>query len=711
MRRRLLVLAAAVLGLAALAAPAAATPVKCAEGDATPDDRVFPEGSNSVAFMRFDEFKCGIELLDEQHPDLIQITTIGTSKGGHPIYDVLLTDEKATGKKQKLLVVSSIHGDEVGAREGAVRVLEDMVDPRFLAGEPWVKQVLDQYVIHFVFPNPDGWVAGDIAGSEGAGFMATRGNDTGRDLNRQFPVKGWIDVANGTLAEPEGNAVLETMFKDGDWYLGTDNHGQLHDTYAAAGLQIVGQFDYQKSETLARFADGITESMAQYGVLSDLQALREQTGQDMGPYHWGTLYDMLGYSASGSMIDYYNTADGLAGTGFATELTVGREVNWLTFPATLAQVWIDSIRAINYTMFRQAVDRKQFRYEVGGRAAYVFDPDVVRHDDGNGAGYERKEGETIPQRPYSVTRMKFFEDLNRYATRELDRLRVGELLGGPADLRTYDSLVLANDAMPESGDETAWFAELREWVQDGGNLIVTDAAAPALAKLGLVEPAAITSAKHYVGFVDFTDRSHPLTAGLRGVARQTYDTVPIGYAFDEDTAPNWKVASEAWAAKGGVTLGTNGEGQTIYGEMPVGKGRVRFLGALLPDPTEAFYHPYGLQNYAVTYTGYTLLQNMLKHSNPGRVEPVPGGHGDRVKPRCRPRKAFSVRLKLPRGIRGVRAVVNGRRAKVTRKKRVLRVRVRGAQLRRARVQLRVTGRRKGGKRVVLRRTFRMCPVS
>lgn len=38
---------------------------------------------------------------------------------------------------------------------------------------------------------------------------------------------------------------------------------------------------------------------------------------------------------------------------------------------------------------------------------------------------------------------------------------------------------------------------------------------------------------------------------------------------------------------------------------------MRFLGALLPQPTEEHYHPYGLQSYAVTYTGYTLLQNML----------------------------------------------------------------------------------------------------
>ena len=55
-------------------------------------------------------------------------------------------------------------------------------------------------------------------------------------------------------------------------------------------------------EVLARFADGITESMKTYNVLSDLEELRASTGQDLGAYHWGTLYDMLGYSASGSMI-------------------------------------------------------------------------------------------------------------------------------------------------------------------------------------------------------------------------------------------------------------------------------------------------------------------------------------------------------------------------------------------------------------------------
>ena len=699
--RRLLALA--FLGALLVAVPAGATPVKCSASDQTPGDRVFPEGRDSIAFMRFDEFQCGIELLEKTYPKKLEITTIGTSKGGRDLFNVLMTDETETRRKRKLLVISSIHGGEVGGREGAVRVIEDMLDPRFLANEPWVEKVLDRYVIHFLFPNPDGWVAGDIAGSEGAGFLASRGNDSGRDLNRQMPVKGWIDAANATLAEPEGNAAIEALFdaQPNGWFLGTDNHGQGPDTYAAAGLQIVGQFDYQKSETLARFADGITKSMATYPTLSDMESLRG-LGLDAGAYHWGTLYDMLGYSASGSWIDYYNTADALNGTGFATELTAGTEVNWLTFPAQLDQVWIDSIRAINYTMFRQAVDRKRFTYKVGGRAAYVFDPDVIRHDDANEAGYERQEGETIPQQPYRVTRMRFFSDLNRYADRRLDKVRVADILSGATDLRTYDSLVLANDALPEPADEQRWYGALKAWVERGGNLIVTDAAAPALAELGLLPEDSITSEKHYVGFVDFTNRDHPLNADLRGVASQTYDTVPIGYQFGtgRDSAPNWKVDQAAWEEAGGTTLGTNGTGKTIYGELPVGEGRVRFLGALLPDPTEDYYHPYGLQNYAVTYTGYTLLQNMLKHANPARIATPPA---------CRARRPFTVRVRVRRGIPRLKVKVNGKRARVARRRgRNAFIRIRPARIKGDRVVIRVRGRTHAGRQVTRTRRVRLC---
>jgi hypothetical protein len=354
--------------------------------------------------------------------------------------------------------------------------------------------------------------------------------------------------------------------------------------------------------------------MQNYDVLSTLGALNEATGQDIGPYHWGTLYDMLGYSASGSLIDYYNTATKTDGWGFATELTVGSEVNMALHGPLLNQVYVDSIRGINYTMFKQAVTPKRFEYKVGGRSAYVFDPKVITDKDKNGAGFTDPNADPkVPQRSYRVTRMKFFKDLNDYASRPLAKLSVRDVIRGKK-LKRFDSIVLANDDMPGKGNYKRYIMNLKRWAQAGGKLILTDAAIKALVPLGLVPKDAITMEKHYVGSVEeFVDREHPLNKGLRGVASQTYDTVPIGYAFGDegDSAPNWKVDQAAWEEAGGYTAGTNGDGLAIYGEAPLKKGRVRFLGALLPDPTEKHYHPYGLQNYAVTYTGYTLLQNML----------------------------------------------------------------------------------------------------
>jgi hypothetical protein len=40
------------------------------------------------------------------------------------------------------------------------------------------------------------------------------------------------------------------------------------------------------------------------------------------------------------------------------------------------------------------------------------------------------------------------------------------------------------------------------------------------------------------------------------------------------------------------------------------------VGALLPMPTDQFYHPFGLANYAVTYSGYQVLQNVLQWERP-----------------------------------------------------------------------------------------------
>ena len=615
-------------------------PVKCDANDVTVDGRVFPEPRLSQTFLSLSDFECGIFLLEDQHRNLINITTLGDSASGHPIYDILLTDETiAASKKRHLFVMSSIHGNEHAGREGAARVIEDMVDPRFTARTDWIQETLDKFIVHFVFPNPDGWVNGDIHGRNKAGVNFTRTNNgpPARDLNRNFPVVGFLRASNGTQDQPEGRGVSDLWHRYADardsddpkyrgWYLGTDNHGQGAKPVAASGLQIVGQFDYEKSERLAHFADGINGAMAEYDVLSTLEDLNQATGGQVKPYEWGTLYDILGYSASGSGIDYYNSPGLVNGTGFATEMTASNLPfsNIATHPGLVNQMWVDSTRAINYTMFKDAIDPPSFTYKVGGKAAYIHDPALVRSNDANGMG-TGNAAENVPAnftgdkdpasfRQYSVSRMKFFTDLNKYADNKLAALRAPAIVSNPGVLNTYDSLVLTENPTPEGVDRAKFAAALRAFAEKGGNLIVTDAAAPILTDIfGDITAEDVTVAKGDVGFVDFGDRAHPLNKDLRGVASQTYDVIPIGYPDNDGAAPNWRVASAKWDAAGGYTAGTNGTGQTVYGERTLGAGKVRFLGALLPQPTEDFFHPYGLQNYAVTYTGYTLLQNMLDY--------------------------------------------------------------------------------------------------
>jgi hypothetical protein len=122
---------------------------------------------------------------------------------------------------------------------------------------------------------------------------------------------------------------------------------------------------------------------------------------------------------------------------------------------------------------------------------------------------------------------------------------------------------------------------------------------------------------------------------------QTYEPVPIGYYvgpsasansecdFDRCDSPNWIVDQEAWEAAGGTTAArtlvrenpepsSQSHTGTSLGELPFGSGVIRIAGALLPDPNETNYHPYGLSSYALTYTGYQLVENLIAYTNPNR---------------------------------------------------------------------------------------------
>jgi PKD repeat protein len=271
---------------------------------------------------------------------------------------------------------------------------------------------------------------------------------------------------------------------------------------------------------------------------------------------------------------------------------------------------------------------------------------------------------------YDVANTDFFADLNPHITGKRNKFQTvdpGKVIAGEQSLGDLDTLALADDALPGSytaEERSTWFAKLRGWVADGGNLVLTDGALTALPELTTLAPSAVTPTTVYVGQISFPSTAQaaldadPLTKGVAqpgarfnaGGRRQTFEPTPLGYAIQNEAGANasfarqYSVSKAAWTALGGRTSATSATSapsasadasRTTVGELALGAGQIRIAGALLPQPAtwpagvtqppaimKTF--PLGLEPYAVTYTGYILARNLLDDSTPAdhNVAPV-----------------------------------------------------------------------------------------
>ena len=218
---------------------------------------------------------------------------------------------------------------------------------------------------------------------------------------------------------------------------------------------------------------------------------------------------------------------------------------------------------------------------------------------------------------------------------------------------TFKQLVITNEPTDYTEDEKKqWFGKVREWVEGGGNLVLTDGALRALADLvpASFEEGAVAPAKVYAGQITFAKAAgestvkddlaqKPITLeqpGARfnaGGRRQTFEPTPLGFAIQQDVRGNddtsfarqWDVSRQAWELAGGRIAGTSVDSgarnaapvysRVALGELKLGKGQIRIAGALLPQPSVEFNHPLGVEPYAPTYSGYILLRNLLEVPN------------------------------------------------------------------------------------------------
>lgn len=601
---------------------------------------------------------------------------------GYDLWVIKVTDHQVPDDgKETLLFSLSVHGDEKGGIEGGLRTVEDLAigaeegghisdgvpgyesttgeDPTFHTYP--VREVLKKEAVYFINFNMDGWVRGDHANAPG---LYSRGNYRNTDLNRQMPTVGWINSGRNPLEESEmlyGHRFMHEVADAGVGDLmayGADVHGESQSRAWADIMYPAGQFDSIKHRQLMAIAERTKSVMDDTLFLGLVDLGEEATGGDAGegiedyggprntvmtkPARWGTVWDTLGYTDTGFIGDYM--ANELGVTGMDYEIALNHSdsrAHGRPWAVVLQENYINATRAIIKTAMAYALYQSEefadFQIDPGGKVGYVFNPDRIEHDDEDGPGRlpgpggtgVGQNGKPVEQRPYSASNMDWFEQTSDYVKGGLSPVLPHDVAADGSVLDAVDTLVIADQIAPPDPeardyDRAAYLANVRAWVERGGNLVLTDKAIHALGEMDVLPPGSITNANVYQPYANIRAFDHPMVRGLRQNARQLAEYTLIGYPIGSGASPVTRVSAAAWTGAGGTVVGTTGnstgssddQSQVTVGEAPLGDGKIRITNGLA-TPTEANDHRYGLKDFSLTYSGLFILENAIVHDADG----------------------------------------------------------------------------------------------
>lgn len=535
---------------------------------------VFPDPKRSTGFIDYEEMIAGLNYLEREHPDRLRFYSIGKSPGhlnyltdrtdpkGVYVAEVTndIQDEAAFREKQKVLFSLSIHGLERAGVEGGSRFIENLLEGR----EHTIEQLLDDLVLLFVYPNPDGWVAKhpqyDSAwqaggGTQGipAGPFYERGNAEVGDLNREFPTVGWINPSITPFpAEPNGrnledddpgidadvptdvmnhvSDILATVdhFRDYENLThGADLHGAIQSEFFVFGLLSKAQYDhgeFHDAYEMHRVIDErLEDALELWNTVGDVQ--RAVTG-DTNPspvfrnlgvlpgeaYEYATIWDLIGQIRTGVFGD------------------------WMAYPRDQGGLGLTSVD------FEMA-----YSHMVG---ANVYNPELV---DMQVTGYTTA-----------------IRTVSEYATRDVE---------ATVETAGDDTAYVTTDRLTRTSEDLSFMDE----TSDGGTTETTRTTETVALDSGGVETvsAAVPAATESL---TVTARPRPGTAATVDLLNPDGDVV----ATTDSTADQYDDIT--WVVTdpdvGGWTVRLSDMGEGVAGEVDVGIGTLQSTEQN-PDPVEA----------------------------------------------------------------------------------------------------------------------------
>lgn len=547
-------------------------------------------------------------------------------------------------------------------------------------------------------------------GVESQNFVRVNGN--GVDVNRQWPTVGWSAPYHNAMHEPEATALVAYLHNQTNLKYASDIHGMLNpaDGSNAGSCQpgrtpqdLVGGLD------ATCFMNSVNGGSSGHYVLTMLPAGRQDPREMVGNTHlaelimerlnsdpyfaswrsapgsvqgawggefnsWGTVWDTIGYTDSGFTSDFYAQDGGLNTLGVDFELSYNHVTVDDYYPgagAAMNDFHVRIVRDIVRAFMEEAATDIAVTLDTQGtRTAWLHNPAAVTNaGDLRVPDWARDntadDAWDTAHRVYRAAPNDYFTDLKaRVGAGVLDELQAGDVRGGK--LAGYDNLVVAGAAYDGLKDDAAAKAAVKAWVEAGGNLLLTDDALQLLEDLGVAKADSVDQELTYAGHTSFVARDHALAQGIRGLARQTYEPVPLGFGISELSAPTWFVQAEGFDGEAVGVVGT-GQGanpdvtKVNFGHAKLSQGTVAFLGALLPTPVAVEDVAYGLDGYATTYTGNQLVRNALGWAEVVEQTQAPQGTPPAPQPAPAPARTPDAGIVAVLGLLGLGALALRRR--------------------------------------------------
>ena len=203
-------------------------------------------------------------------------------------------------------------------------------------------------------------------------------------MNRDWPTIGFTFRPYTPWSEPEtrsfGKVLKQIRPK---WDGGIDLHGQLIDRAFSFTLLGAGEQDYAKNQRILQTVKGAWADAEQRLSWSPLIKPNTAPKDDQRLYgvQWGTVWDTIAYTTTGSFGDWINSPLGLDGDGIDNEMSLSHISNCGVGSCYLVdaeQLHVDGNKSLVYSMINFTLKPEDTAFRVPGTVAYVRSPKVVR---------------------------------------------------------------------------------------------------------------------------------------------------------------------------------------------------------------------------------------------------------------------------------------------------------------------------------------------